>query len=149
LEHLEGKTVDVLADGFVSPPQTVTRGCITLPNAATRVHVGLNYSSTIMPLEPQIVLQTGSTLGKTKRISRVFLQFYNSNGMQAGTKQGAMESVAVPDDILDGRPALYSGDVAMEFEGGFVDSAQVVIQQDEPLPMTVLGYSMQLEIGER
>jgi hypothetical protein len=53
LDHLEGQSVDVLADGAPHPAKTVALGQITLDYPASRVIVGLGYVSKLetMPLE--------------------------------------------------------------------------------------------------
>ncbi|MCS6037361.1 hypothetical protein LNQ52_20095 [Klebsiella pneumoniae subsp. pneumoniae] len=50
--HLEGQTVDVLADGSVMPQQVVTGGQITLKRNAHLIEVGLHYDTTIETLTP-------------------------------------------------------------------------------------------------
>ena len=41
LDHLEGQTVSVLADGSTHPDKTVSSGSITLDRSSTKVKVGL------------------------------------------------------------------------------------------------------------
>ena len=43
LDHLEGQTVSVLADGSTHPDKTVSSGSITLDRSSTKVKVGLPY----------------------------------------------------------------------------------------------------------
>lgn len=51
LWHIEGKDVAVLADGNVVYDQTVSNGQITLPYAATVVHIGIGYTSDFETLD--------------------------------------------------------------------------------------------------
>src|SRR3546814_17498757 len=44
LDHLEGETVKILADGAVVADKTVSSGSITLVAAASVVQVGLGYT---------------------------------------------------------------------------------------------------------
>ena len=55
LSHLEGKTVDILADGAVLPPMTVSGGQVVLPRTAKAVEIGLNYVTTIKDLSARPV----------------------------------------------------------------------------------------------
>jgi len=47
LDHLEGKTVSILADGAVHPQRVVTSGTITLDNPAGKIHVGLPITADV------------------------------------------------------------------------------------------------------
>jgi hypothetical protein len=81
LEHLEGQTVQVVADGGAHPDRTVASGSITL-NAATytKVHVGLYGSALVdsLNLEPEI--RGGSSQGLLKRIPVNTLRFDRTVG---------------------------------------------------------------------
>ena len=50
LDHLEGKTVNILADGAVHPQSVVTNGEIVLDHPAQKVHVGLPINADIKTL---------------------------------------------------------------------------------------------------
>ena len=56
LNFLEGKKINILADGAVHPQKTVASGSITLDRAASVVHLGLPYESDLqtLPLALQI-----------------------------------------------------------------------------------------------
>jgi hypothetical protein len=47
LDHLEGRTVGVYADGGTQPDQVVSGGGITLETPALNILVGLKYTSVI------------------------------------------------------------------------------------------------------
>lgn len=150
LEHLEGKTVQILADGFVVPPQVVSEGRITLPHAASIVHVGLQYLSELIPTEQDVMLKSGSSKGRIRRVSRICMNLYESAGVQVGVGSAASGSVALDDGIaLDATPTLFSGETVVEVNGGYEMQCNVLFRQEEPLPLTLLSYSMQVEIGER
>ena len=148
LEHLENKSVQILADGFVQPEQVVKQGQITLAQAASTVHVGLGYVSELIPLEPEIVLQDGTARGRTRKISRVCLQLHSTNGISVEVGSQA-EQQLILDDILSETASMFSGDTVIEVNSGFATAVQMCVRQELPLPFTLLSYSMQLEIGER
>jgi hypothetical protein len=50
LDHLEGQTVSVLANGAAHPDRTVSSGSITLNGSYEVVHVGLPYTSTLQTM---------------------------------------------------------------------------------------------------
>ncbi|OBQ52736.1 hypothetical protein [Halodesulfovibrio spirochaetisodalis] len=150
LEHLEGKTVQILADGYVCPPQVVRNGRIQLPTPASVVHAGLQYTSELIPVEPEIVLTSGSSSGKARRVGRVCAKFHESAGVQIGAGASAPRDVAMRDEPgLDLPPALFSGEKVVDVSGGYAMQSDVVFRMEEPLPATLLSYTMQVEIGER
>jgi hypothetical protein len=73
LDHLNGATVSILADGSVQPQQMVVAGAITLQNAARRVTVGLPYQSQLQTLcmEPEGMGYAGAGLQEKNRRSRI------------------------------------------------------------------------------
>ena len=50
LAHLEGQTVSVLADGATHPDKVVSSGAIVLERAASKVKVGLPYTSLLQTM---------------------------------------------------------------------------------------------------
>ena len=50
LDHLEGQTVSILANGATHPDKTVSSGSITLDRSSTNVKVGLSYSSILQTM---------------------------------------------------------------------------------------------------
>jgi hypothetical protein len=50
LDHLEGQTVSILANGATHPDKTVSSGAITLDRSATNVKVGLAYTSLLQTM---------------------------------------------------------------------------------------------------
>ncbi len=149
LDHLEGKTVQVLADGFVAPPQIVSEGKITLPHAASVVHAGLQYISELIPTEQDVPLTSGSSKGKTRRINRMCLHVLETAGLRVGVGNTVPRQNALRDDAeLDAPSALYSGEKILEINSGYEMQSNIVFRQEEPLPVTLLSYSMQIEIGD-
>lgn len=71
LDHLEGETVAVRADGMVLAPRTVVGGTIMLSHPAEVVQVGLPYEAMFRPSIPDVGVGDGSTAGRRRRIIRV------------------------------------------------------------------------------
>lgn len=151
LGHLEGKEVQILADGAVQPPQVVKNGSIELGIPASCVHVGLPFVSELVPMEPEVILQNGSARGRTRRINRLCVQLHNSLGVKVGANERSLQEVLFrkSSESFDSVQPLFSGDKIVEFGGGYTSETSVLMRQDKPLPLTVLSYSMQVEIGDR
>jgi len=141
LDHLEGQTVSVLADGSVHPNVTVSSGAVTLQRSVTKAHIGLPFTSKVETLRVDGGSALGSSQGKVKRISEVTVRLFRSVGLKVGTSTSELDVVPFRDsgDAMDTATPLFTGDKTVEFRGGYDDDATIVIQQDQPLPMTILA----------
>jgi len=140
LDHLEGETVDVLADGVVGS-YTVSSGAITLSTAASVVHIGMSYNSDLQTMYVDIPMEAGSSMFMKKRIPTVNFRVRDS----AGGKYGKDSSSLV--DLMDATP-LYSGDLTNKSVNmGWTRNASIYIRQDDPLPLTIDSMVMEVEVG--
>lgn len=141
LDHLEGETVSILADGAAHPDKVVSSGAVTLDRSATKAHIGLAFTSKVETLRVDQGSATGSAQGKTKRISEVTVRLFRSVGMKVGTSTSELDIVPFRSsaNAMGGAVSLFTGDKTVEFRGGFDEDATIVIQQDQPLPMTILA----------
>lgn len=141
LDHLEGETVSVLADGSVHPDVTVSSGSVTLQRSVTKAHIGLPFTSKVETLRIDGGSALGSSQGKVKRISEVTIRLFRSVGLKVGTSTSELDIVPFRDsgNAMDTATPLFTGDKTVEFRGGYDDDATIVIQQDQPLPMTILA----------
>ncbi len=139
--HLEAESVIVLANGYHHNPVTVASGLITLNEAVSEVIVGLPYTSriTTMPLEAGADFE--SAQGTTKRIDKVTVRFYKTYGAKIGKDTATLDDLSFRegDAILDDPPVLFSGTKEYHIPHTPDEVAQVVIEQDNPLPFTVLS----------
>ena len=141
LGHLEGEIVQILADGSTHPDKTVSSGQITLDRSATKVHVGLGFTSKVETLRIDAGSASGSAQGKTKRISEVTVRLYRSVGLKVGTSTSELDTIPFRSSAAGMGQAvpLFTGDKTIEFRGGFDDDATIVVQQDQPLPTSLLA----------
>ena len=140
LNHLEGKSVSVLADGVVMGNFTVVAGQIQLPRSAKTVSIGLGYVSTIKLLPVEIVSQSGSSQGVNVRTGRCTIKFFESIGCTFNTEVIPFRKFGV--GIFD-KPVLpFTGVKKVDLLGWDDDNAGVVtIVQNQPLPMHVLSVT--------
>lgn len=141
LDHLEGETVHILADGSTHPTKTVSSGQITLDRSASKVHVGLPFTSRVETLRIDAGSASGSAQGKTKRISEVTVRLYRSVGLKVGTSTSELDTIPFRSSAagMGAAVPLFTGDKTIEFRGGFDDDATIVVEQDQPLPTTLLA----------
>ena len=163
LNHLEGMTVSILADGGVLPSQVVVNGTVTLPQPSTLVTIGLPFTSQLQTLflEPpgQETIQ-----GKRKNIYSVSARFENSRGMSIGGNQ--IDASTQPYGVnvtwtnmieIKERNAtinagfaipLYTGDYYTNIPASWDTRGQIALQQNYPLPMNVLSLVANFQVGD-
>jgi hypothetical protein len=147
LSYLEGKTVGVLADGAVQPSKTVVSGEITLDKPASKVLVGLPFTSTLQPMKLDYDMQDGPTRGRKKRLNRVEVSLYKSLGGEAST-DGQEWLWMYPrdfDDPMDASPPPFSGDTEVVLAGNYSEDADLYLRQTLPYPLTVRALVAKLD----
>ena len=139
LDHLEGKTVAILADGAVHPTKVVTSGEITLDYAASVVQVGLPYTYILETLDLEGGSQEGTAQGKKRRVSKVLIRFFKSLGGYLGNEDEQDElDFRTIDDDLDAPPALFSGIKDFTFRSNWSREARIKITGSDPVPMAIM-----------
>ena len=147
LWHLEGQDVAVLADGNVVNGLSVTNGTVTLPRKASRVHVGLKYTSDVETLN--IESPNGTVQGKLKRVVGVTVRFFKSRGLWHGPtffnmtemKQREFEDMGDPTELL-------TGDKELTTPSEWNKNGRICFRQRDPLPMTILAVVPEVHMGE-
>jgi len=141
LGHLEGQTVAILADGATHPRKTVTSGSITLERSATKVKVGLPYTSLLQTMRLDAGSQDGTSQGKTKRIFDITLRIYESIGIEVGPDLNNMERIPFRSSatLMNQAIPVFTGDKEIEFRGNYETDGYVYVRQDQPLPLTILS----------
>ena len=148
LGYLEGKTVNILADGAVHPQRVVTGGAITLDVAASKVQVGLPIIADLQTLPWAAQIDNGLGQGRSKNVNKVWLRVYRSSGIFVGpdeahltqAKQRTTESYGSP-------PALKSEEIGVPITPSWDDAGQVFVRQSDPLPLTIISMTLEVAIG--
>lgn len=149
LDHLEGKTVNILANGAVHPQRTVSSGQITLDYAATVVHIGLPIEADIKTLPLALDGAQAMGQGAMKNVNKVHLRVYQSSSVRAGpsfSKLATFPTRSVNDDYGT-PPALRTGELAMTIPPNWGTDASVCVRQSEPLPLTILSMALEVATG--
>jgi len=144
LDHLEGETVSILADGATHATKTVASGAIALDRSATKVTVGLPYSSVLqtMRIEAGAGQYEGTAQAKIKRISKVVLRLFETVGAKVGPSLDNLETV--PFRTTSGAMDLpvstfLAGDKEVEFADDYNTDGFIFVKQEQPLPLTILA----------
>lgn len=151
LDHLEGATVQVLADGAVHPDLVVVGGQVTLRKPAGKIHIGLGYVTRLKPVRPEAGALQGTSRGRLQRIHEVVVAVERSLGFKTGRDEAHLEAEPFRKvgDPMGQPPALFSGDKLVDgFDGDYDPDAGVLIVQDQPLPLTVKALVTRLSTQE-
>ena len=141
LNHLEGETVQILADGSAHADKTVSGGAITLDRSASTVHVGYSFDSKVQTLRMEGGANDGVSQGKIKRIHGTTVRFIDTVGAEIGPDESNLDRLPFRDSSMsmDTAIPMFDGDKEISFPSGYDNDARVFIRQSQPLPMTVLA----------
>lgn len=141
LDHLEGATVSILADGAPRPNTTVASGTIAIGTAASVVIAGLPFIPILEPMDLETKEADGTSQGRRSKIHSVVIRFYKTLGANIGSSAGTLDTIPfrTPSDPMDQPPPLFTGDKVVPFPGGWDRHKYIRITQEQPLPLTVLA----------
>ena len=141
LNHLEGVSVTILADGAAHANKTVSGGTITLDRSASKIHIGYGYTSSLETLRMEAGAEDGIAQGKIKRIHGVTARFFQTVGAELGPDNNNLDRLPFRDSSMnmDEAVPLFNGDKEISFPSGYDNDAKIVIRQTQPLPMTILA----------
>lgn len=141
LNHLEGQTVAVAADGAEHPECVVVDGKINLQWPAAVVIAGKGYCSEIETLDSPLMAPDGVTKGRLRRANNIAVSLVESIGGQVGVKGSPLVSIAIrgAGDPLGAPPEVKTHTVKIATPSALDDDFAVLIRQDRPLPLTVAG----------
>jgi hypothetical protein len=150
LDHLNGATVSILADGSVQPQQVVSGGSINLQYPASRVTVGLPYVAQFQSLCMEPEGMSVQVQDYRKRISAVALRVTDTRGLKAGSNWNSLVEIKERGPgVFMGQPIpLFTGDERVVIDSQYLVDDDVCIQQDQPLPCTILGVIPEVSIGD-
>jgi hypothetical protein len=150
LEHLEGETVRILADGVVVEDLVVTGGALTLDTAATKVHIGLPYTAELKLLRPEI-RGIPTAQGLRKRLLRRIARLIDAGGLILKGEYADRDRFTDRQNNLamNGPPPLFNGDTDnLPVGDGSSYDPIVEILSDDPLPCMIAQLLPTYELEE-
>ena len=150
LDHLEGETVAILADGATHPDKTVTNGSVSLDRNVTKASIGLGYTSLLQTMRIEAGAAEGVAQGQTKRIHDVTIRLLASVGVEIGSDLNNMERIPFRSSAnpMDVAIPPFSGDKQVEFRGDFETDGYIYVRQTQPLPINIIGIYPRVTTNE-
>ena len=150
LDHLEGETVAVLADGATHPDKTVSNGSISLDRNVTKASIGLGYTSLLQTMRIEAGAAEGVAQGQTKRIHDVTIRLLASVGVEIGSDINNMERIPFRSSAnpMDVAISPFTGDKQVEFRGDFETDGFIFVRQTQPLPINIIGIYPRVTTNE-
>lgn len=144
LDHLEGETVAIWADGDVQASKTVSSGSITIDTAASTVQIGLAYTHSYKSLRLEAGAPTGTAQNKTKRIFDLGVTLMNSDSFSFGPSSSNLTTKSLRSQGDD----LVSGEYKYQFEGDWITDPRIVIESSDPAPFTMLALQPEIDVQD-
>jgi len=151
LGHLEGETVSIYADEAVQSSATVTSGAITLARPVKAATIGLGYTCVLETNTLEIKGAKGTIQGSRGRVYEVAIRFHEALGAEYGYDASLLDTLVFRggSDPMDSSPPLFTGIKTVIFPTGYEYEQRIMIRQTQPLPVTVLGLTSKLVVGNK
>jgi hypothetical protein len=159
LNHLEGETVAILADGGIVPERKVISGKIELDDPASIINVGLPYVSLMETIDLELPLPDGSARGRTKRIVNARFELYASLGGIIGTdpdSPGGADNLFSSSSLIEYRrgndrmdeqiPPVTGKTEPISWPDGYTEVVKWFLKNEQPLPFTLSGVTMTVDL---
>lgn len=147
IDHLNGQSVDVLADGKVYKGLAVAFGQVTLPGGvlAAKWQVGLRTRSEADTLELDVGGRDGSVIGRRKKVAKVIMSLMETDttGLEVQSLiRGRWEPVRMPSIVApDGKASLFTGNVDVPIDDSWEGQGRVKVRHVNPTPCTIRAFT--------
>lgn len=148
LGYLQARQVIGNGDGSVEPPATIdATGTYELEKGTTAadVQVGLPFTSTVQTVRPELPLGGGTIMGLLKRWAQIWVRLYQSVNALIDSQRLPFRT---PSMNMGQAVPPFTGDKQLEGNTEYDRDGRVLIQQDQPLPLTVLAQFGTMSLGE-
>lgn len=147
LDHLEGETVTVVADGGQHGDETVSSGTITLDRQSSVVHVGKGYNGYLQTNNLEVGTQLGTSQTRRKVVTGFGIRMLDSLFVKYGTTYYTLEQLSMRTSFMrmDRPPELFTGDRKVTYtnntndlsDAGWSREKTAIVVQDRPFPCNI------------
>ena len=144
LTHLNGATIQVIADNAYQGEFVVSGGSVTITRIDTPVVItgGLSFTPTIETMPLNVPLENGPNAAKPKKIVRASIELFESNGVLVNGVRISDKTMGV--DVFES-VAPQTGLEQVYIQGWSI-SQTLTITQTEPVPMTILAAYLEVSV---
>jgi hypothetical protein len=148
LSALEGVEIGVRAgatsddigfEGF----ETVSGGEVTIENAVTTGYVGIDFEPIIGTLPLMVATELGNNVYHPKLIKGLYIDFYESLNLTVDGNK--LRYFDLDSETMNTAITPKTNFVQVTPMAGWSPRQEIVISQDSPQPMTVIGIGMTIE----
>lgn len=155
LDHLEGETVVIWADGTSRGTATVTSGAVTVPGSPCfNAVIGLAYTASYKSSKLAYAAAGGAALTQTKKVHALGLIMADTHatGVQYGQDFDTLDDLPTVEDFaaVDADTVHTAYDERMfPFGGSWDTDARLCLRANAPKPVTILAAVLDIETAER
>lgn len=151
LGHLEGRTVQILADGAEHPERVVSGGSVELDEPCRIACAGCSYDSRLSPMPVETETQNGTSMLRRKNVAELRVRVMKSVGGEIRAGDGPWQEIisrSAADDSVSYRIEPKSEVMQVNPAAGYAKETSIEIRQRSPLPLTVSSITALCEIVE-
>jgi hypothetical protein len=152
LDHLDGRTVSVVADGIVKTPAAVSGGQIQLDAPASELVAGLGYSHVVEPLPPLVSNAIGTGHGIKVRLIQATFRLLETQALAVDTGDGSRAAPfqLLGQELLDTPVEPFTGDKAVRALGWRPAGTAPLwrIAGGDPLAFTLLSVTTEIKVND-
>lgn len=150
LDHLEGREVTVVADGYTHSKRTVNLGAISLSSPASTVVVGLPFTPRLQPTRTDVELGDGSAQGRKWKTNKATIRLWKTLGAEYADSPTS-DFFEVPNrDVstpLNQQQPPITGDRSVVLKSEHRGGLDVTIRQTKPMPFHVMAIIPEFNIS--
>jgi hypothetical protein len=147
LGYLRGQTVSVVGDGAAYPDAVIDGSfTYTFPPGVnvSKADVGLNFTSTLLTMRPDLQQPTQTIQGLKKRFTKIYARLLSTVGLIIN---GQRIPFREPQMLMDEGVPAQTIDVKVSNLGVDADG-RITVTQDSPFPTTLLAIYGLLEVAD-
>jgi hypothetical protein len=147
MTDMEGMSVMVLGDGDPQGPYTVSGGAITIDTPVVVAQVGLSFTPELelLDLAPKQV----ELRARQKRVTAVHFEVKEARGLWVGDSADSTLEEWVQREVSDSYGAMSPATTLATVypDAAWNQAGRAFLQQQDPLPVTVLAVTREVDIG--
>lgn len=135
LGHLEGREVTIVMDGAVYGTEVVSGGQLTLSKTGSNIEVGIGFTARLATLPVRFYTADGAFYHAKKRHNKIFVQLLDSAIPKINGVRPPDRSPTTPLNTVQ----PLTSELVQVANLGWDDEAIIAIEQDLPLPLTIIA----------